>query len=273
MLRAMLVFLVVTLIFVSAFALIEVKPLPVNTPGPDRMPWLFENTLYFVTHSYNIYQAEWNDGNCGEAKPVKGPINTAANEISPCVIRNKDGELVMYFARYTGSERDYDFFRSVFDEEKGEWGEPEVVYELSTDTQDWIIRVNSDETKAYITTKGSFGGVDPVGGRDVWVAEKKDGKWTTPKNVKEVNSTGNEWSVFVDKDGKIWFDSARDDSIGGYDIYFYDPETGIIGHPEMKINTFYDERSMWTDGKIIIFTTAKRTDGSGSYDLYVAEIE
>jgi hypothetical protein len=273
MLRTLLVFLAVTLIFTSAFALIEAKPLSVNTSGPDRMPWLFEDTLYFVTHSYNIYQAEWNEGNCGEPEPVKGPINTAENEISPCVVRNKDGELVMYFGRYTGSDRDYDFFRSVFDEEKGEWEEPEVVYELSTDTQDWIIWVNNDETKAYVTTKGTFGDEESLGGRDVWASEKKDGEWTTPTNVKEVNSSGNEWSVFVDKEGKIWFDSARDDAIGGYDIYFYNPETGEIGHPEMKINTFYHERSMWTDGDIIIFTTADRTDGSGSYDLYMAELE
>jgi hypothetical protein len=155
----------------------------------------------------------------------------------------------------------------------GEWGEPEVVLELSTETQDWKIWVNGDETKAYVTTKGAFGGLEPTGVRDIWVSEKENGKWSTPTRVNEVSSSGNEWSVFVDPEGKIWFDSSRDDSIGGYDIYFYDPSTGEIGHPEMMINSFYDERSLWTDGTIIVFSTVDRPNGMGSYDLFIAKLE
>ncbi|MDK2944477.1 MAG: hypothetical protein PWQ24_1192 [Mesotoga sp.] len=273
MARTMLVLLAVLMLFTSAFALIEAEPLSINTSGVDRMPWVFEDTIYFVTQSYNIYQATWNDGNCGEPEPVKGAVNSSENEISPCVLRNNIGELVMYFGRYTGSDRDYDFFRSVFDEGKGEWGEPEVLLELSTEIQDWKIWVNGDETKAYVTTKGAFGGIEPTGVRDIWVSEKENGKWSTPTKVDEVNSSGNEWSVFVDPDGKIWFDSSRDDSIGGYDIYFYDPSTGEIGHPEMMINSFYDERSLWTDGKIIVFSTVDRPNGVGGYDIFMAELE
>jgi len=247
---------------------IQAELLPFCTSGIERMPWLHGDTLYFVGEAYDIYQVKVLNGEWGTPEPVPGEINTEANEINPCVIEH-DGKLIMYFARYT-TERDYDFFRAEFDSEKGLWTNVQVIPELSTDTQDWDIWVNPEETIAYVTTKGGFDGVTPVGGRDIWMSKKVDGVWSTPINLKEVNTIGNEWSVFVDPAGRIWFDGARDDAIGGYDIYVYDPSTGTIEHLGQYLNSFWDERSVWTDGKTIIFTSKNREGGAGGYDLYIA---
>jgi hypothetical protein len=270
---------ILTVLIVAGLAVmvsgqVQVEPLPFCTPGVERMPWLHGNTLYFVGPAYDIYQVTFEvvEGKWvwGTPEPVPGEINTEANEVNPCVIEH-DGKLIMYFARHT-TERDFDFFRAEFDPEKGLWTNVQVIPELSTDTQDWDIWVNPEETVAYITTKGGFGGVAPVGGRDVWMSKKVNGVWSTPINLKEVNTIGNEWSVFVDPAGRIWLDGARDDAIGGYDIYVYDPSTGTIEHPGQYLNSFWDERSVWTDGKTIIFTSPERKGGAGGYDLYIANL-
>jgi len=259
------------LIVLSGFAL-EAKLLPFCTSSIERMPWLFEDVLYFVGNNYDIYQIVLKeDGSWGEIKQVEGEVNTLANEISPCVVRSGD-DLVMYFARYSDAT-DYDFFRAVLDMKSGEWIGVTPVKELNTDTQEWKIWVNEGETLAYITTKGSHGGVAPVGGRDIWMSEKVEGKWTTPLNVAALNTAGDEWSVFVDPLGRIWIDGSREEVLGGHDIYYYDPQSKKIVHPGEDINTMYNDRSVWTDGKTLILSSSDRKGGAGSYDLYTVDLE
>ena len=266
----------VLLLVVSTIAIgaIQVECMPFNSGGTDRMPWLCGDTMYYVSGNYDIYQVTAVDGVWGTPEPVKGAINTAANEINPCVIEN-NGQLIMYFARYTGTETDYDFFRSEFDTATGEWEEAKKQNALSTPKQDWDIWVNSDETLVYLTTNGAYGSESSVGGRDIWRSKRKDsGKnWYMPTNVKDINTSGSEWSVFVDPNDLVWFDAAREDAMGGYDIYTYNPTTREISHPSMQLNSFYDDRSMWTDGEIMFFTTKDRKDGKGSYDIYFANFE
>jgi hypothetical protein len=250
----------------------EAKSLPVNTEGIERMPWLHGDTLYFVAGSYDIYCAErLADGSWGPREPVPGEINTEANEISPCIVE-RDGTLIMYFARYTGTERDYDFFRAVFDPAEGLWKNPVMIPELSTETQEWDIWVSNDETVAYLTTKGKFGDVEIVGKRDVWKSVKVDGKWSLPVLAREVSTDGDEWSVFVDPLGRVWVDGARSDAYGSYDIYYYDPSLSLVIHVEKDVNSIYNERSVWTDGKILIFTSADRNIGMGGYDIYITDL-
>jgi Icc-related predicted phosphoesterase len=261
-----LLFLAIAFMCIMTFGQIEVEMLPFCSSGIERMPWLHNGILYFVGTNYDIYYTTFENGEWAEPEWLPGEINTSEFEINPCVIEN-DRELVMYFARYS-ADTDYDFYRSVFDEEKGGWTEGTLITELSTDKKEWDIWVNSDETVAYFTSGGTFAGKEPIGGRDIWRSESIDGIWSSPENLSFLNTGGDEWSVFVSPDGSIWFDSARDDSIGGYDIYRWDPHTRSIEHPGQHINTFLDERSLWTDGQILCFSGLNRPDGAGSYDIF-----
>jgi Icc-related predicted phosphoesterase len=263
--KALLV-LVIAIMSIVTFGQIEVAMLPFCSSGIERMPWLHEGILYFIGTNYDIYYTTFENGEWAEPQWLPGDINTSEYEINPCVIEN-DGVLVMYFARYS-ADTDYDFYKSVFNEEKGGWTEGTLITELSTDKKEWDIWVNSDETVAYFTSGGTYDGKEPIGGRDIWRSELVDGKWSTPENLSFLNTGGDEWSVFVAPDGSIWFDSARDDSIGGYDIYRWDPYTRSIEHPGERINTFLDERSLWTDGQILYFSGLNRPDGAGSYDIF-----
>lgn len=242
-----------------------------NSSGMERMPCFFENVIYYAGPNYDIFYSRLESNQWTAPQKVPGDINTAENEISPFVLRN-GGKVVMYFGRYISAERDYDFFRAEYNESKQVWENITLVPELSTTLQDWDIWVDSTESTAYVTTKGTFGDQKSVGGRDIWMSKKTNGKWSVPVNVAEVNSSSDEWSVAVAPDGKIWFDSSRSDSTGGYDLYCYDPAKKSIDHPAEDINTMYNERSPWTDGKILIFSSADRKGNAGGYDIYIATL-
>lgn len=269
--KKMLLLLVTVIMAVAMFGAAESEFLPFCTSGLERMPWLVDDTLYFVGTNYDIYYVNRVNGEWGSPEVIPGEVNTAANEVSPCVLKT-DGKVIMYFSRYS-EETDYDYYRAEYDPADGNWKNIKPVPELSTPTQDWKIWVNPEETVAYMATKGTYGTGVSFGGRDIWMSVKKDGLWTTPINVEAINTPSNEWSVFVEPSGKIWLDGARDESVGAYDIYCYDPATGKVVNPGDKLNSVTNERSMWTDGKTIIFSSDNRKGAPGGYDLFITDYD
>jgi len=239
-----------------------------NTPGVDRMPFVYGDTLCYV-RDYDIYCSVWD--NAARAwsapKPVPGPINTGANEIWPCLT---GGGKVLYFARYDPIS-DYDFYRSEWDEAAKAWGEPALIEELSTDTQEWAIWVNEDETVAYVTTKANYGEGKTLGNRDIWksVRNDKSAEWSIPVNIgAPINTEGNEWSVFADADGRIYIDGARAVTVGKSDLYVAENEQTEPGNLGAPINSEADEREFSITDKFLFLSASKRDDGVGGYDIW-----
>jgi len=161
-----------------------------------------------------------------EPEPVPGEINTSENELNPAVVA---GGNVMYFLRYS-RETNYDFYRSEWNEADGAWETPTKIEVWSTGDQDWDVWVDENETVAYLTTKAAYGEESSLGGRDVWKSVKVDGVWQTPVNVGfPINSSRDEWSVFVGPDGSIYIDNNRPGESGGYDLYV---ATGEMAAPQ-----------------------------------------
>lgn len=241
-----------------------------STPKVDRMPWLVGNTLIYVK-DYDIYQSTWNGTAWSAPVPVAGKINTAENEINPAVIK---GGTVMYFGRTNkAAGTDYDFYRSEWDATTQQWGEPVLVPALSTPTQDWDIWVSEDETVAYVTTKGGFGGVASLGGRDIWRSEMQGGVWSTPVNIgAPINSAQDEWSVYVDTTGKIYFDSDRAGTMGGLDIWVADGLAGPVNNLAV-VNSSSAERCMAMSDSFLFFAAQNRSGGRGDYDLWVLPLQ
>ncbi|MBE3577132.1 MAG: hypothetical protein IMX00_05515 [Limnochordales bacterium] len=237
--------------------------------GTDRMPWIYGNTLYLVWGRYDIYYSTYDEalGSWSEPQPVPGAVNTSANnEINPVVV---GGGKVLYFARYNPLT-DYDFYRSEWDEEKGEWGEPVKIEAWSTDAQEWDLWVNEDETVAYLTSRGSFGGQAGLGGQDVWKSVKVNGQWTTPVNLgAPINTPGDEWSIFVGPDGKIYIDSNREGTVGKMDIFVAADEKSAPQSLGVPINGPTDERELAFNDKWLFISAIDR-DGRKGYDIYVA---
>jgi len=239
-----------------------------NTPGVDRMPFVYGDTLYYV-RDYDIYYSVWDDASraWSEPKPVPGPINTGANEIWPCLT---GGGKVLYFARYDPIS-DYDFYRSEWDEAAVAWGEPVLIEELSTDTQEWAIWVNEDETVAYVTTKANYGEGKTLGNRDIWksVRDNKSAEWSVPVNIgAPINTEGNEWSVFADADGRIYIDGTRAVTVGKSDVYMAENEQTEPQNLGASINSEADEREFSITDKFLFLSASKRADGAGGYDVW-----
>ena len=239
-----------------------------NTPGVDRMPFVYGDTLYYV-RDYDIYCSVWDNAAraWSEPKPVPGPINTGANEIWPCLT---GGGKVLYFARYDPIS-DYDFYRSEWDEAAKAWGEPVLIEELSTDTQEWAIWVNEDETVAYVTTKANYGEGKTLGNRDIWksVRNDKSAEWSIPVNIgAPINTEGNEWSVFADADGRIYIDGARAVTVGKSDLYVAENEQTEPQNLGALINSEADEREFSITDKFLFLSAGKRADGVGGYDIW-----
>lgn len=248
----------------------ELKAWEHNTPGVDRMPYVYGSTLYLV-RDYDIYMSVWDSATnkWSQPVPVPGPINTGANEIWPCLT---GGGKVLYFARYDPIT-DYDFFRSEWDEKAGAWGEPQLIEELSTDTQEWAIWVNERETVAYVTTKGTYGDGKTLGNRDIWKSVRDNVKspWNTPTNIgAPINTAGSEWSVFVGTDGKIYIDGAREVTVGASDVYVSASEAKVPVNLQAPLNSGADEREFSLSDRFVFVSANKRPGGPGGYDIWYA---
>lgn len=88
------------------------------------------------------------------------------------------------------------------------------------------INERSDETHASITNDGNTlffvsdrdGG---LGGTDIWVSEKVNNQWQTPKNLgPTINTTLDEGAPFIVNDTILVFSSQGHDNMGGFDIFF-----------------------------------------------------
>jgi Tol biopolymer transport system component len=113
-----------------------------------------------------------------------------------------------------------------------------------------------------------YGGVAPLGGRDIWKSEMKDGAWTVPVNLgSPINSAKDEWHVFVDKAGKLYFESDREGTMGSFDIWVADSDQGPVTNLTI-VNSQYSERAVSISDDFIIFAADKRLPGVGNYDIW-----
>lgn len=265
-LALLIVFLVSGVVFAAGWS--EPVLWDHTTSDIERMPWYDPDsqTLYF-TRSYNLFESKMVDGAWSEPAEVVVPgINRRQNQVSPLRRGNN-----LYFASFEQAT-DYDFYVSTWDEDKGEWGIAVKLETLSSDAQDWALWVSSDETLAYLISKGPFGGQEVRGGRGVWKSEQVDGAWSTPVPLQgEINSETNDWSVFVDEtSGLFYVNSTREGAIEGtYNIWVFDGEDGLGENIGLPINAG-NARSLWTNGKIMFFTGNNYPGGISTYDIFVS---
>lgn len=115
-----------------------------------------------------------------------------------------------------------------------------------------------------------------MGEHDIYVSElNADGSWGRPMNLgKQVNTKGDEQSVFIHPDGRtLYFSSNGRIGMGGFDIYMVKKdEKGVWGTPVnlgYPINTYGDENSLLVgaSGEIAYFAS-DRQGGMGGLDMY-----
>lgn len=111
------------------------------------------------------------------------------------------------------------------------------------------------------------------GGVDIYKAERKDGKWTAPKNLgPTVNTMGDEFYPFMSNDSTLYFSSTGHGGLGGLDIYVSRKKDAYFSSPEnlgFPLNTSSDDFALVMDGsgRKGMFSS-NREGGIGYDDIY-----
>lgn len=158
-----------------------------------------------------------------------------------------------------------------------------IYYSESKNGEDWSQPVefihNSDEYSAAhpsITTDGRalyFASDMPggYGGVDIYKAEFRDGRWSSPINLgPDVNTPQDEMFPYIRANGMLYFSSTGHYGLGGLDLFKYNVKGGDevenMGYP---VNTHADDFgiSFYKDTNKAYFSS-NRSGGMGDDDIY-----
>lgn len=153
-------------------------------------------------------------------------------------------------------------------DENGKWSEPEAFKFNSTTYSNGDPFICNDGKYLYFCSNMPGG----KGGTDIYVSAKKEnGEWGTPKNLKEVNTEGNERTPFFDEANNFYFSSDGYVGMGGLDVYVAILRGGQISQP---MNLGYPLNSPQDDFSFVLNTdssgyfASNRGDGMGEDDIY-----
>jgi tetratricopeptide (TPR) repeat protein len=144
---------------------------------------------------------------------------------------------------------------------------------------DYVPVISADESILIFTSrrKGSTGNqLDPLGEyfEDVYISEKKDGQWTSPKSIsKNINTPTHDACVGLSADGELLFlyRTSRDLLSGDLYISVFDGKDWTVPEklPEPINTKEYTEpsASLSADGQAIYFSS-NRPGGYGKKDIY-----
>ncbi len=274
----------------------------INTPYPDYAPVVSqdEKLLIFTSrrpakgnkyvpgegYYEDIYQAELIEGSSFEKRIVKSNDSIRSNHVAILTefkyenfkrmenginsdghdagIQLGENDQTLFFYR------DSDIWQvSLSDSTESE---PEKMgRSINSAGQESSIFISHDGTKLFIVSDRSGG----FGGRDIYVSEKQEnGSWGKAVNLgPNINSKYNEDAPYLDADGKtLFFSSAGNSSIGGYDIFRSRLEEDgwsfpiNLGYP---INTTSDDIYFSMTGRSNRgYYSSGSLDGKGGMDLY-----
>ena len=114
---------------------------------------------------------------------------------------------------------------------------------------------------------------------DIFCSQLIDGQWSKPKPLHNVNTDANEMSPFLSIDGTtLFFASDRDNSMGGYDLFFSrrdrKGEWGTPSNIGFPINTEANEICFVVDDDgSRAYLSSDRDGGFGGYDVFSCQVE
>lgn len=261
-------------------AILNRLPAPINTAFDEisliESPSVIDK-YYFTSNKpntsstmsasdFDVYSISKKDGEWLEPKRMKYTINKRNEEVLVGFTNRADG---LYFYRGPDYEGDIMLNKGIGDKSRSTPIEIDAKFSLvNSDVfffDDNVMLFSAKDAKGY-------------GGYDLYASVKKDGAWSIPQNLgPQVNSASDELNPFLSADGsELYFSSNRDESIGGYDVFFssYLFEADRWSAPEnlgIPINSPGDDThfSLGLDGKTAMLSSTRKNAFGGS-DVYIA---
>jgi len=227
----------------------------------------------------DFYVSSRNGSTWSSAQNIGKPINTALNEGAPSL--SADGSLLIFtacelYGNYGGERNGLGSCDLFYTLKQGKnWSRP---YNLgqTINSKHWETQPSfSADGKTLYFVRGIR---DRQGSRtgDIYSSTlKTDNSWSKPEKLnRNINTNGNEESVFIHPDGKtLYFSSDGHQGMGSLDIFMsrkdsvgeWGPAINL-GYP---INTHKNENSLLisSDGETAFFAS-DREEGYGDLDLY-----
>jgi Tol biopolymer transport system component len=184
-----------------------------------------------------------------------------------------DGKF-FYFAR---SERGkYQIYVTAYNDKQ--WGLPKLASFSEEDYSEADPFFLSDGSLYFISDRPRDE-QDSVRDYDIWrIRPLEDGQWSSPENVREVNSDSTEYYVSLAPNKNVYFASNRAGGFGSYDIYVSKFINGKYTTP-VNLGPSINSAGMEHDPLILnnecalIFTAVSRTAGYGEADLHYSTRE
>ncbi|MDR7129523.1 outer membrane protein OmpA-like peptidoglycan-associated protein [Algoriphagus sp. 4150] len=231
-----------------------------------------------------MYEAGWNTKeNTVKEAPVQTEMLNGNLHVGP--LYKKGENLFLTFTQVqkhkksdTGSSRDYTLF-------------PELFFALDTGnvTLDSFMPLpfnapfsysvsdpfyDSSSSRLYFSSDMPGGS----GQADLYYSEWREGAWSAPVNLGEViNTTGDERTPYIDKNGILYFSSTGHAGLGGLDIFRVHFENGKYTEPEnlgSPINSNRDDFGLsllpGSDSEAVF--SSDRKGGKGLDDIYFADL-
>ncbi len=196
-------------------------------------------------------------------------ISTQKNEINS--VFTPDGT-EFYFSIFNPGKG---YTIMVMKEENSEWTKPQVA-PFSGKYSEVDMFITRDGNQFYYISKRPLKkNGSRSAGYQVWVMERQNQGWSTPKNLgPSINSGDRQLYPTLTRNGTIYFGSNRE-GYGGADIFKSQYLDGKYTEPENlgdSINTEYNETDVFVapDEGYIIFTSSDRPDGFGGGDHYIS---
>jgi len=233
------------------------------------------NTIYFASNRANpgrlecdIYRSSRAGSSWSAAELVPGPINTEAEEGSPCLTAD---DKRMYFHRGRLGTPNGDIYAS--DWTGSGWGEPYKVPGLVNRDDKWETNpgVTTDGATLYFVGECWPGNLAQVS--NIWRSHWAGSAWGEPELVPGINTTRGEGDPDPTYDGQyLYFWSKRDNAFWLYRAEDVGGGWANVVRLDSSINGQYDicaDPFVTQDGRYLFFSRTV-IGQSNIYDLFVS---
>lgn len=217
-------------------------------------------------YDMDIYSSTSVEGDWQKALPLKGSVNTAADEVSNNLYY--DGTKMLIHRDNGGQSDIYETFLRGLD-----WSEPKAMhYNINSKANERFASYDYDNYRVYYARDNA----NRSNGFDIMVSGVESFKEKTfgmGVMVSPVNTRFHDGPVFLHLDGEtMYMASEGHESMGGYDIFVSKKVNGQwtkpvnMGYP---INTPYDDFffASTANGKFA-YIASNRDGGAGGFDIY-----